>query len=302
MSRSHKLLDRCNSRATVSSGLLFAALSLLSVSCDTQDYASHASLVVSIGEQVQLISTSGERIRTFGYHGVMPSWTPDGGAFVFIGFDGVMLQQIGAPTPRFLFSAGVLPGHPFPLSDGSVLVQVCPTCEVLVTWSIGFYNASAKELSYLTDALTDDRSPVAAELRESIYFLSDRDTSLNGSQVYRMSLTGSDPVRVSSNRQATSGEGLAISGDEQLLAYADAGDIYILDLDTEQIVDSLTLPPGHSNRGSLSFSPDGDSIAVVTQSGIDAQAHLLLYDLSTKSFREILTSIHRISASWRRTG
>ena len=288
--------------SALSAGWLVALLGLLPVSCDTQIDTSSASFVVSIGDQLQLLSSTGERLLTFGYGGVMPEWTPDGKSFVFVGLDGIMQQRIGAPTPRLLFSAGVFPEWPYPLSDGSVLLQICPTCDLLPAHSIAYFDASMDELRYLTDSQANDRSPTAAESRDSIYFLSNRDSSLAGSQVYRMSFDGSNPVRITSNRRASGGLKMAISRDENRLAYSDTGRIYILDLNTEQVVDSLTVPPEQYPRGSLSFSPDGDSLLVVTESSPDHVIHLLAYDLATRSYREILTSTQLISASWRPAG
>ena len=282
------------SKVALYAGALMS-LAVITAACDSQEDHPQVTFLISVGNQLQMLSNSGERLGSFGFRGYMPNWTSGGNSFVFVRDNGLMAHKLGAPFPRSIVSDHVFAERPFALVDGSILFQDCPTCEVSVRFSIAFYDAARDEVRYLTSTESSDRSPVADDTRGLVYYLSDRD-NLGGSQVYRMSLSGSEPVRISSRRQSTGGA-LAIS--RGLLAYDDHDMVRILDLATEELVDSLSFPAGHSSRGSLSFSPTGDSLCVVTISTSDAASHVIVYDLATKSAHELMTSPNQVSVSWR---
>lgn len=265
------------------------------VSCDsTVEWSDwRSTFVVSDGGVIMTMDRTGRIVHRFAARGHVPRWSSTGSSFVFDSAGGLARFDVGATKPVLYQNEagnGVRAGSPTLLDDGSIVAQVCPLCELLLIESIVRYFPEDRTTKLLTGPEASDGSPVVAPQGGRIYFLSDRDTTLAGAQIYHMDIDGSDVRRLPMLRRS-SGGGLAISRDGGYLAYPDSGQIVVIvDLDRESIADSIRLPLRHFPTGSLSFSPNADSLAVATVDLDRDFGHLVLFDLATKASASVYTS------------
>lgn len=277
-------------------------LGIAALGCDTTVDSSwpHSMFIVSVGEELMTVSSSGTVVYRFGDQGIGPRWLSGGNGFVFTGLSGlasVNVDRPGASAYRTDAGNGLL-GEQATVLDDRLIYEACPRCELVALQAVARYDLSSRSVSYLTDLQSSNWSPEVSRLDGSIYFLSDRDRSKSGAQVFVMNGDGSQVRPLAVERGALGGE-LALSRDGSLLAFTESGQqVIVYDVVRETALDTLVLPGEYYPSGSLSFSPSGDSLSVAAVDLVTDTNHLLVMDRHTKNIQYVMSSGLRIEADW----
>ena len=228
------------------------------------------SLIVSDmdGENEFTIMESGDPIMS-------PAWSPDSRQLAYVSFENevstIFIQTLRTGNRIKVSSRAGINGAPAFSPDGRDLVLTLGGVDGNL--DIHILDLGTRELKRLTRNRAIDTEGTWAPDGKSIYFTSDRS---GGPQIYRVSVEGGTPTRVTFQGSYNARPRLSPDGSKLALVTLDRGNYRIGILDIEE-GDLLIVSRGKQDE-SPSFAPNSDSIIYATRLSGDGVLELVSAD------------------------
>jgi len=195
-----------------------------------------------------------------------PAWSPDSRRLAYVSFEGsrssIFIQTLRTGNRIQVSSKPGINGAPAFSPDGRKLVLTLGGIDGNL--DIHVLNINSRQTQRLTTHRAIDTEGSWSPDGRHIYFTSDRS---GGPQVYRVSVNGGTPERVTFEGSYNARPRLSPDGSKLAMVHLNQGDyrIAVMDLDRK---DLLVLSAGRQDE-SPSFAPNSDTLIYATRQGRD---------------------------------
>lgn len=269
----HKISDLIYHKLTGQRGAFATRIAYVEIS-RKKGAPSHYKLMVadSDGFNPQTVFSSNEPIMS-------PAWSPDGKHVAYVSFESklpaVYVQNIYTGKRQLISHRSGLNGAPAFSPDGKSLALVLSSSPG--NPDIYVMNLATHSLRRITHSSAIDTEPAWSPNGQSLYFTSNRGGS---AQIYKVSLGGGTPQRITFNGNYNARARVSANGDMLAMVHREDGHLHIavMNLDTGAL---LTLTKGDLDK-SPSFAPNGSMIiyeadyhghGVLAEVSVDGQVH-----------------------------
>ncbi len=193
-----------------------------------------------------------------------PAWSPDSRRLAYVSFENnistIYVQTLRTGNRIKVSSRAGINGAPAFSPDGRKLVLTLGGIDGNL--DINILDLASRNVTRLTTNRSIDTEGTWAPDGRAIYFTSDRS---GGPQVYRVSLNGGSPERITFEGSYNARPRLSPDGSKLAMVHLDRGNyrIAVLDLDSRD----LLVLSGGSQDESPSFAPNSDSLIYATRQG-----------------------------------
>ena len=193
-----------------------------------------------------------------------PAWSPDSRRLAYVSFENnistIYVQTLRTGNRIKVSSRVGINGAPAFSPDGRKLVLTLGGIDGNL--DINILDLASRNVTRLTTNRSIDTEGTWAPDGRAIYFTSDRS---GGPQVYRVSLNGGSPERITFEGGYNARPRLSPDGSKLAMVHLDRGNyrIAVLDLDSRD----LLVLSGGSQDESPSFAPNSDSLIYATRQG-----------------------------------
>ena len=229
------------------------------VTAEQQPDGSLYSLVVSDqdGENEHKIMESNDPIMS-------PAWSPDSRRLAYVSFEGnrssIFIQTLRTGNRIQVSSKPGINGAPAFSPDGKQLVLTLGGVDGNL--DIHVLDVNSRQSRRLTTHRAIDTEGSWSPDGRFIYFTSDRS---GGPQIYRVSVTGGSPERVTFEGSYNARPRLSPDGEKLAMVHLDRGNYRIAVMDVAR-KDLLVLSAGRQDE-SPSFAPNSDTLIYATRPG-----------------------------------
>ena len=229
------------------------------VTAEQQRDGSLYSLVVSDqdGENEHKIMESNDPIMS-------PAWSPDSRRLAYVSFEGnrssIFIQTLRTGNRIQVSSKPGINGAPAFSPDGKQLVLTLGGVDGNL--DIHVLDVNSRQSRRLTTHRAIDTEGSWSPDGRFIYFTSDRS---GGPQIYRVSVAGGTPERVTFEGSYNARPRLSPDGEKLAMVHLDRGNYRIAVMDVER-KDLLVLSAGRQDE-SPSFAPNSDTLIYATRPG-----------------------------------
>ncbi len=254
----HRVADMVYEKLTGIPGVFGTQVAYVSATGRSEREQNYALIVSDVdGENQFTIMESKDPIMS-------PAWSPDSRRLAYVSFENsvstIFVQTLSSGNRIKVSSRAGINGAPSFSPDGRKLVVTLGG----VDGNLDIYvlDLASRQFEQLTTNRSIDTEGSWSPDGRSIYFTSDRS---GGPQVYRISVNGGTPERVTFEGSYNARPRLSADGKRLALVTLDRGNyrIAVLDLDSRNL---LILSNGSQDE-SPSFAPNSDSLIYATRQG-----------------------------------